>query len=265
MAALVLSGAVAALAATASIGGLFLQGLYRDNAYVKAAWAGNDLVTLVVAVPTMIGAMTFAARGSARGELVWLCTLDYMVYNYAYYLFGAAFNWFFLLYVALFTTSMYALILGLIAIDPKRISQGFRAGTPVRWISGYMLFVALGLSAVYIGQSLAFVVSGVVPPLIAMVEHPTNVVFALDLSLLVPLLVLGAIWLLKRRPWGYVLSGIVLVKGAAYTLVLAVVAISAAGAGMPEALAELPYWALITVLGTIACFVLYWNLVSKSE
>ncbi len=93
----ILSTLIAVLAAFASLGGLVLNGLYRDNAFVTTTWLGNDAITLFLAVPILVAAMTFAQRGSLRASLVWMGALDYMLYNHAFYLFGAAFNGFFLL------------------------------------------------------------------------------------------------------------------------------------------------------------------------
>jgi hypothetical protein len=260
----VLSAIIAILTLVAAAGGLFIHGLYRDNAFAASAWRGTDLVTLAVAVPLLIAALILARRGSFRAQLVWLGMLDYALYNYAYYLFGTAFNRFFLIYVALFTLSMLALIFALANVDVKGIGRQFRARTPVRWIAGYMLFVAAGIGGLWIAQSLSFVVSGQVPEFILKVEHPTSVVFALDLSLVVPFLVLGAIWLWKRRPWGYVLAAMLNVKGAVYMLALAGVSVVAAQAGFPEATAELPMWGLLS-LGFIAASLFLLGNVQSSK
>ena len=83
---------------------------------------------------------------------------------------------------------MLALIFGLAKVDVESIGQGFRARTPVKWIAGYMLFVAVGIGGLWIAQSLSFVFSGKVPQFIVDVAHPTSVVFAVDLSLVVPFL-----------------------------------------------------------------------------
>jgi hypothetical protein len=90
----ILSICIAILAAIAALGGLLLPGLYRDNPFVTAVWKGNDLVTLAVAVPLLAAAMVFSMRGSVRAFLIWMGMLDFMLYNYAFYLFAAAFNWF---------------------------------------------------------------------------------------------------------------------------------------------------------------------------
>ncbi|MEW5870057.1 MAG: hypothetical protein AB1894_12325 [Chloroflexota bacterium] len=261
--ALVISIIIATLAALASAGGLLFNGLYRDNAFVATTWLGNDAVTLFLAVPILVAALFFSVRGSLRAQLVWMGTLDYMLYNYAFYLFGAAFNAFFLVYAALLGLSIFALIFGLVNLDVERIHRQFSDRTPVKWISAYFLFVALGLGTIYLIQSMAFIVTGQLPAIVTIAEHPTNVVFALDLTLLIPWLVFGAAWLIKRRSWGYVIAGILSVKGPLYTLVLGVNSILVVKAGISQT-SELPLWASLTVLGLAAGALLFGNMKSAS-
>ena len=230
------------LAILASAGGLLMDNLYRDNPFVTLAWQNTDLVTLVVAVPIFTIALILSWRGSQRAHLIWLAMVDYTLYNYAYYLFAAAFNWFFLVYVALFVLSIAVLILGLLDLDVNGISQKFRDSTPVKWISGYMLFVATSLTSIYLAMTVGFIVTGQLPAIVEKSGHPTNVVFALDLSLVVPVFVFAAILLWKRQPWGYVLAAISIVKGTIYNLALTMVTIAAARAGYPDSAGEIPLW-----------------------
>jgi hypothetical protein len=257
--ALYLSTIIAVLATFASAGGLMLEDLYRDNALVRTTWLGNDAVTLFLAVPILVAGMVLARRGSLKAQLIWMGALDYMLYNYAFYLFGAAFNAFFLIYAALLGLSIFALIFGLVNLDVTRIRGRFSERTPVKWIGGYFLFVALGLSVVYLMQSIGFIVTGQLPAIVTMSGHPTNVVFALDLTLLIPWLVVGAMWLIKRKPWGYVIAGILSVKGPLYTLVLGVNSVLVMSAGLSET-NELPLWGTLTVLGLVAGALLFGNM-----
>jgi hypothetical protein len=254
-----LSALIAILTVIATIGGLFVDGLYRDNNFATAAWQGTDVATLAIAVPLLIASLVFSLRGSVRSQLVWLGMLDYTLYNYAYYLFGAAFNRFFLIYVALFTLSIFALIFALAQVDVACIRERFRIQTPVRAIATYMVFVAAGIGGLWVAQSLSFVITGQVPPFIVDVAHPTSIVFALDLSLVVPFLILGAIWLWQRRGWGYVLAAILGVKGAVYMLALVAVSLAAAQAGFPDGLAQLPLWGLLGLGFILAMFFLLRN------
>ncbi len=253
-----LSALIVLLTVVASAGGLAFRELYRDNAFVKTTWLGNDAITLFLAVPLLVVALVWSRRGSVRALLVWFGVLDYLLYNYAFYLFGAAFNDFFLVYVALLGLCIFALIFGLANLDVNEMAQHIRERMPRRWIGGYFLFVAVGLSFVYLSQSIGFIFTGQVPSIVTTSGHPTNVVFALDLTLLVPWLVLGALWLMKRQPWGMVIVGSLSVKGPLYTLVLSVntVLVSQAGLG---AGGELPLWATLTVLGAVASVLFYAN------
>lgn len=250
----VLSVITAVLAAAASAGGLFLGGMYRDNALVVDAWKGNDLITLVVVVPLLIGALILSARGSERARLLWLGAVGYMLYNYIFYLYGAAFNVFFLLYVGLVALALYAFILGIVGLDPARVSGGFARGTPVKWIACLMLLIPVIMGGIELQRAIAFIFTGQVPADVVQTGHPTAVVYATDLALLMPAIAIAAILLWKRRPWGYVLAPILMVKGVTYPLAL--IAMSVIGTWDPLT----PVYAFFWLISVTALGLLLWNL-----
>jgi hypothetical protein len=250
-----MSGLIAGVAVAACVCGLWVPGLYRDNRLVTAVWFGNDVVTLVLAVPVLVGSLVWARRGSGRGQLVWLGALDYMLYNSAFYLFAAAFNAAFLLYAALFALSIYALVFGFIGTDLARATQRLRAS---RWVAAYMLLTVVTLGGLWTAMSLGFVFTGKVPAPVVSSGHPTAIVFALDLTLLLPPMALAAIWLWHRRPWGVALAIVLNVKGALYTAALAAGTFSAMQAGEPGAAAQLPVWLTLSVLSLAATLWLLW-------
>ncbi len=258
-AALVLSAIIAALAAVAAAAGRLVPGLYRDNRFVTAGWAGNDTVTLFVAVPALVVALALAARGSARGQLAWLGLLDYMLYNFAFYLFGSALNRIFLLYAAIFALSVLALLFALVRVDTRVLRERGRPRPWTRAVAAYIALVAVMLAAVEIGQVVAFARTGVLPAVVALTGHPTHVVAALDLTLVVPFALLGAAWLWAGAPWGYVLSAIFTVKGAVYMAALAATSLAVARAGFPAAAAEAPLWATLGAGNLLSTLILLWN------
>lgn len=245
----VLSVIVAALATLASGVGLFAD-VYRNNAFTTLAFRGNDLVTLVVAVPILVVAMIAARRGSIRGLLVWMGMLVYMVYNYMFYLYAAAFSALFLPYVALVALSMYGLIFSLPRIDAETVAGTFCERTPAKLIAGYMAFFGALLGFLWIMQSVQFILTGVVPEDITKTGHVTAVVYATDLVLLVPALIVGAVLLWRRRPWGFLAATIMLIKASSYAVVLLVMsAITFANTGVGD-----PYTPLWIVLA-VGCLV----------
>lgn len=238
---------------------LLAPGFYRDNHFVRSVWRGNDLVTLAAAAPVFVLGLVLSRRGSTLGEIIRLGMLDYTLYNYAFYLTAAAFNVYFLPYVVLIILSGLGLLAGLVSADVRRIKSRFRKQLPARWIAGYLLFVAAGLSGVYLAQYGAFLRTGTVPEIITMTGHVTNIIPALDLTLLVPWLILGGVWLWRRKAWGYLLSGMMVVKGTLYMLVLAGAGYSSVLAGYPDSAVEIPLWGLLFVGFGIAAGILIFN------
>ena len=140
--------------------GLIFHPLYRDVAWIKVTWFGNDWVTLLAAVPMLTVAVVLVRRGSTRGVLLWLGMLGYIVYNYAFYLFGAALNSFFVLYLVAFTLSVVTLILSISRLDVVGIASSFHPSTPVRVIGGYLGVVGVGLAGVWLTLWAAYVFAG---------------------------------------------------------------------------------------------------------
>jgi hypothetical protein len=236
---------LAALMVVQALLGLLASGAYRDVAWIKATWFGNDLVTLVIAVPLFLGAVRSASRGSTRARLIWLGVLGYSAYNYAYYVLGAALNVFFAIYVLTFVVSAASLIVGLAGTDAPAVAERFSTETPVRRIGGYYVFVATGLSAVWLGAWAAYAFAGRPTPVETEAFH---LVAALDMTLMVPALVTGGVLLWRRRPWGYVVAAVAGIQASLYLLVLSVNSAVSVSRGLVAAPGELPIWGTLLVL-----------------
>src|SRR4051812_16763662 len=156
---------VAIIAATiASIGGLAVHGLYTDDtAWATAALRGGDLVTLVLVVPGLISATLLARRGSVRARLIWGGLLGYGVYNFAFYVFGAAFNDLFLAHVVGFSASIFALIAWATELDAPAIAARFDVRTPARAVAVLLLAVAGVFATLWTTFSLAYAVTAASP------------------------------------------------------------------------------------------------------
>lgn len=256
-----LSVIVTILAVVASVGGLLIPNLYRDNDFVKSAWLTNDIITLIIAVPLLSASLFFVRKGSLRWQLVWIGMIGYMAYNFAFYLFGAAFNPFFLIYVALFSLSGTGLILGLANLDMNKIGQQFSLKTPVKVIGIYIMFIAIMLFFVEMGMISNYFLTGSLPETIKLTGHPTSIVFALDLSTVVPVSVVTSILLWKRNKWGYVMGMIMLLKGFTYGLVLSIgTALLAYSPAFGKWDPLMPFYILLVIGGFTGCWAMLKNL-----
>jgi hypothetical protein len=206
------------LLAVATGVGLFVPGSYKaDTAFAAAAFRGTDLVSLVVALPTLAGSLFLARRGSGRALLVWLGTLAYITYTYLYS-FAIVWNQLFLVYVALLSLSGFTLVRALTALDANQLADQFTDRTPVRTVSTFLWVIGAILGLMELAQVVPALLTGDVPDIVVKTGHPTGIIYILDLGLVVPLLVLAGRWLRARRPWGYVAAGTLLVKGIAVGL-----------------------------------------------
>jgi hypothetical protein len=236
---------LAAVMAVQAASGLLFPNQYRDPDWIEAAWYGNDWITLVLAAPLLIVGVVGAERGSRRGELIWLGLLAYAAYNYAFYLFGAALNAFFLLYVCSSVLAVTALIVALSRLDVAGLAAGFGSRVPARIIGGSLTLIGLTLGAVWIVMWAAYVYAGRATPV---EPEAFKVVAALDLALMVPALTVGGVLLWRRIAWGYVIATIASVQGALYLLVLSVSSVVGIRRGLVAAPGELPIWGTLLVV-----------------
>lgn len=248
-----LSAIVAIGAAIMSAVGILVPELYRDRSeWLRSVWVGNDYVTLLVAVPVLVVALVLTRQNSLRGRLLWYGAIGYTLYNYAYYLLGARINPLFPAYVVVWVLSTFVLMMALYRLDTNAVAEQFSVDWRGRVSAVYMLVTGVGLAIAWVAQWAGIVFAGVKPNL---GEAGFQLVAAMDLSFMVPYFIVGGVLLWQRRPWGYVVSPIILTQGALYTLVLAVnSARMMASGGMGGN--EFPVWAGWTACGIAALALL---------
>ena len=195
--AVVLSVISLVLMIAATLAGLLVDGLYRDSISTVSMLRAYDLVTLAVVAPGLAIGGVGARRGSTRATLLWLGMLAATVYTYAYYLFEAALSDAFLVHVAVFSSALFGLILGLSAVDVESFAERFSPKTPRRWIAGFLAVLAVSLGGLWLSAAAQFALTDRVPAGSALVETDSLVKLgiALDLSLLVPGYAIAAVLL----------------------------------------------------------------------
>ncbi len=201
---------ISILLAVAAGGGVFVHGLYRDAPNFVAQAVGQDYVSLAVVLPTLIVAAVLASRGSPRARLIWLGGLVYLVYSYAIAVFDVKFNPLFLVYVALFGCSLYALIGGLASIDLAAIKACFTEKTPVRAASIYMAVLAVLFYSLWLSEIVPALMMGRIPQSVQDNGTATNAVQVLDMAWILPAFGVTAASLWRRRALGYTLAGAML-------------------------------------------------------
>lgn len=238
------------LVLAASAAGLLVDGVYTGPESTAATLRAWDLVHVVLVVPTLVLATVLSRRGSELGELSLAGLGAYVVYTYAYYLFGTGFNDLFLLHVAVFGTALWLLVLTLVGLDPDELANRFRAQTPVRVVGSILALLAVSLGGLWVYWALDNAVTGDVPAGSQLIETDlvVHLGMALDLAVLVPLYAAAAVLLWRRMPWGYVLAVLALVPGILHQLTYLVAMPFQVAADVPGAVSTDPAEPVIVLL-----------------
>lgn len=233
------------------------HGLYfYDTVSTAAQMQGNDLITLIVGLPLLAIATWLAFRGSLRGRLLLSGTLGFFLYTYMSMSMLTAYNSLFLVYVALFTLSLYAFILTLMAIDVATLPQHFSPNLPHRWIAGVLFAVGGFLTLAWLGRIGSPLLQGQTP---ALENTTTLVIQAMDLALIAPLAILAGILLLRRMAWGYLLASLAVLKGLTMALGVSAMGINMALQGVPDSLGILIPFLVLTALNVVTAILLLKN------
>ncbi len=225
------------------------QGLYYwDTVSSAAQMQANDLVTAFVVVPLLALSYWLARRGSLRGLLLLTGTLGFVLYTYITMCFGAAYNPLFLVYVALFGLSLFALVLSMLSFDLQTLPARFDDRLPRRGIALLLGFAAVFLSVAWLGRIAATWTSDQAPAL----ENVTSMfIQALDLAVVVPLCVVAAVLLYRRSAWGYLLASVALVKFLTLGLAVSLMGLNMARVGVPVSPVEVGIFGTFALLNGI--------------
>jgi hypothetical protein len=201
--------------ATADIYG---HGLYEyDTVFSGAGQRGTDAITLTLGVPFLLACLVLYRRGSLRAALLLVGAYAYFLYVYASLALGYAFNSLFLVYVALFSASLYGLLLVLRSIDLAALPADVLARLPRRGPAAFMFFSGAVVLFVWLQPVIGALVGGDAPA--RMDSYTTAMTYALDLAVIAPALFIAGALMLRARPAGYLLAfpllGIILLLGPA--------------------------------------------------
>jgi hypothetical protein len=250
-----LSAVIVMLMVGASSAGLVVDDLYPDGPWAREALRGGDLTTLLLAAPILLLSLVFVRRGSRRAQVVWLGALAYSVYNYAYFAFGARFNDVFLLHVALLALSIWATAFAVAGIDVGMVVRSLNRTRSTRWVGAFLALVGAILGGLWIFLSIRFALTGEL-----MADIPRrgiHLVFAIDLALLVPALVVAGILCWRRSCVGVVFAGVMAVMGALYQVNLLLAGLFQADAGVPGVKAFPPEGVVLAIGFCAAVSILF--------
>ncbi|WP_097654113.1 hypothetical protein [Candidatus Chloroploca asiatica] len=230
------------------------RGLYYwDTVSMAAQMQANDLIALTLGLPLLAVSFWLAQRGSLRGRLLLAGTLGFILYTYITMMVGAHYNALFLVYVALFSLSLFALVMVMMSFDLETLPAHFSEKLPRGWIAGLLFFAAAFLSLAWLGRIAATFAPGAIPAL----ENTTSMfIQAMDLGLVVPVCLVAGILLLRRHAWGYLLASVGLTKFLTLGIAVSLMGLNMARVGVPVSVVELVVFPAMALAGVVMTVIL---------
>ena len=98
----------------------------------------------------------------------------------------------------------------MMSFDIPSLQSCFDRRLPVKWLGGFLLFVSFVFAMMWLGKIVPALFSDTPP--VGIEHYTTLVIQALDLGFVIPVGILAGILMIKRTPFGYLLSSIVIIK-----------------------------------------------------
>lgn len=255
-----LSFGLAAAAATACLVMLLDGAVLRGPAAMNGSARGTALTVLVVGIPLLLWSVGTARRGSSLARLTWLGALGTMTYNALMFLFATPFNPLFLLYVAWLALSVWSLGAVLTGLNVHDLAGRFAPTAPRRAVAAYISIVAALNALLWLRGVGPGLFEDGPPSFLDGTGLSTSIVYAQDLGLWLPLMVVVAVWLWRGQPWGLVLAAGGLVMWVVESISVAVDQAygSAADPASSVVSARLtPWFAGLAVIGLVPILLLF--------
>ena len=187
------------------------QGWYRYDTPIGAiSFKAGDLITLFLAIPALIVSFALYRQGSMRGGLLLTGALAYFLYTYISVGFGATYNNLFLVYILIFSASLFGLILALTSFDVQALPAHFAESLPHRGIGIFLIVSGVILSLIWLLLSIlpALLQSKAPPEAYFYTTFMTGIV---DIGIVAPALLIAGVLIHRRAPLGYLLASTMLV------------------------------------------------------
>jgi hypothetical protein len=145
---------VAVLMVLLSLAGLLFQPAFYPTQELQRAFVSNDVVNLLIGLPTLLFSLSLARRGKLLGALLLPGALLYVTYNYIAYSFATWLSAPTLFYLALVGLSVFGVVQSLTNMDKQSIQRQLRGAVPERFAGGVLtvfgaLFFFRGAGQIY--------------------------------------------------------------------------------------------------------------------
>ncbi len=208
---------ISALAIYASLKGVLDENLYRDvflagtiSEFLIGGSIAQDIITIPLALIMAFLSVMYLIKPNFKGFIIIIGLATYFFYAYGLYTIQGQYTSIYLVYLAIFSMSIYSIILGLLSFEVEEVRHYIlpkKVSLPSGIFLSTILIVLVPVWLMMISSNIA----GHIPA-------DTYGVFILDLGIVFPALGIIIVCLWLKNPFGLVLAGVALIK--AFTICL---------------------------------------------
>ena len=214
---------------------------------------GSDFTMLFVVVPMMTMALMKEMRSrTLTSKLSLTATTAVVLYYAASMVFGTTYNSFHLLYISLFSFSLFLLITLMARLDTHALQDSMTWVLPSRGIRIFLILSGIALFVAWLPDIIPTIQAGTSLPLIEV--YTTEITYVLDMGILSPLMFVCLVLLKKRNGLGIVILSIILTLCAVIGIMLPIQTVFQVLAGI-----AVPIPVLVTKVGIFVLLAAFFS------
>jgi len=236
---------------------IFGNGIYAHDSYPKALGnIGSDFTILFLVVPMLaIALVQEIKRRTIKSRLFLASAIATVLYYASSIAFGVTYNSLALIYIALFSCSLFALIILVKSINTFELRKIQKWKIPSIGLNVFLIMSGTSLFVAWLPDIITSIING---KSLALIEiYTTEITYVLDMGIISPMIFICIFLLKKNDGLGDVLLAIILKMCSIIGIMISVVTIVKVIGGI-----ILPIPALITQLATfvvLASFAAYFD------
>jgi hypothetical protein len=187
---------------------IYGNGIYRNDSYFMAPiFRGTDFTILIFAVPLLIISLIIDMKyNTLRTKLFIVAIIALFLYYSTSISIGVIYNVLHLVYIALFSCSLFAFITGFSLL--KKYSRKSSVKIYTNCLKIFLILCGLSLFIAWLPDIIVSLINK--KPLELIEVYTTQITYVLDMAIISPMIFICMHNLSKQNDFGYILLGIIL-------------------------------------------------------
>ncbi|TGE30955.1 hypothetical protein [Desulfosporosinus sp. Sb-LF] len=195
----------------ASLAGILDKSIYEDvlstgtiTKFLLAGSVSQDIIFIPLALLLTFLSLLYLKRNGIKTFITILGLTGNFFYGYGLYSMQGQYTTIYLIYLAIFSLSIYSIIFGLLSFTPGLVVIASFPRTLRICTSIFLYCIVIMLGLVWLIR--------IIPDIARHIPQDTYGVYVLDLGIVFPAIAITATMLIRSKPFGNILAGVVLMK-----------------------------------------------------